>query len=85
MTIKDFEVEKKANELVNKFMEVEGADYDCEYIHRSMAEKCAIIAINEVLYNLESIPKLTVCEFEEKKCYGIIDFYNEVKTKLCGV
>jgi hypothetical protein len=39
---------EKAEELIDKFIKVEGFDYDCEYIHKTMAKECALIAVDEI-------------------------------------
>lgn len=46
------------------------------------AIECVKVHIDDLISNLESIPKLTICEIEGDKCYGIIDFYKDVKNKI---
>jgi hypothetical protein len=89
MTIKEFEVQKKAKELTDMFCQFvqsdDGDRYDLCYseeIEFKNMKSCAIAHINEIVKLLESIPKLTVCEIEGQKCYGIIDFYKDVRTEL---
>ena len=84
MSIKDIEVHKKVDELVEKFRALTLTDGRL-FLHETLAREHAIIAIDEVIYNLESLPKLTVCEIEGQKCYGIIDFYKEVKAKIQSI
>jgi len=89
MGIKEIEVQKKAKELADMFYQFvqsdDGDKYDpcySEEIEFKNIKSCAIAHIDEVIKLLESIPKLTVCEIEGQKCYGIIDFYRDVKIEL---
>ncbi len=91
MSIKEIEVQKKAKELTDMFYQFVQSDngnvcdpcYSEEIEFKNM-KSCAIAHINEVIKLLESIPKLTVCEIEGQKCYGIIDFYRDVRIELEG-
>jgi hypothetical protein len=79
MTIKEQEVEKKANELLSISL---GANFSTPREKEVAQYWAARNIVDEVISVLEQIPKLTVCEIEGQKCYGIIDFYKDVKLKI---
>lgn len=74
MTPKD-----KAEELVNKYLDIEDL---YEYISYSMAKKCALIAVNEILEWPQVHDIERVCEFSDEFYVKPSRYWTEVKQEI---
>ena len=81
---------EKAKELVDKFNNAEGCEWDfyetqegnesCWRMSNSLAKQCALIAVDEILNELHQIQEYDY--LLAQKITGKILFYNEVKTEI---
>lgn len=81
---------EKAKELVNKFTKIEGFDYDCEYIHKTMAKECALIAVDEIIKSEPRNPNdvdwddvgATYQYYYEAQHEEALNYWQEVKQEI---
>jgi len=64
--------EEKAKELIERFNDVDGTDYDCQYLSDDMSKQCALICVDEIIKE----------GYDNNMYQGRINYWQKVKQEI---